>query len=199
MFNSSSISSRRAARRSSAARKQNSSVRYERLEPKNLLAAIISEFVASNDSSLIDDNGNSTDWIEIYNSGSQAINLNGYRLTDSPSDSSKFVFDNAFLQAGQFLVVFAGEDENPNSGSDIYTGFSLSAGGEYLALTDPGGNLLSEFNSAGSDYPEQFTDVSYGVVTSGNFDQVSYFSLPSPGYPNFGAVAGVLDLSLIHI
>jgi len=193
MFKRSNISTRRAAKRSSSARKQNSAVHYERLEPKNLLAAIISEFVASNDSSLIDDNGNSTDWIEIYNSGSQAINLLGYRLTDSPSNSSKFVFDGVHLGAGEFLVVFAGEDENPSFGSDIYTGFSLSAGGEYLALTDFNGNILSEFNPASGDYPEQFTDVSYGVTLSGNFDQASYFATPTPGQPNFGAVQGVLD------
>ncbi len=192
MFKS-SHGTRRSPQRASALRNQKSTIGYERLEPKNLLAAIISEFVASNNSSLTDDNGNSTDWIEIHNTGSQTINLSGYRLTDNPSDSSKFVFQGGQLFPGQYLVVFAGEDENPTFGSDLYTGFSLSAGGEYLALIDNSGNILSEFNSSGSDYPQQFTDVSYGVVMAGNFDQVSYFATPTPGRLNSGAVTGVLD------
>ena len=158
-----------------------------------MLAAIISEFVASNDSSLNDDNGNSTDWIEIYNSGTQAVDLTGYRLTDSPSNSSKFVFQSGSLNPGEFLVVFAGDDEDPTSGTDLYTGFSLGAGGDYLALTDDTGTILSEFNPAGADYPDQYTDVSYGVILSGNFDQTSYFATPTPGQTNTGAVAGVLD------
>jgi hypothetical protein len=182
---------RRSSQRGSSIRKQKPSIRYQQLEPRNLLAAVITEFVASNDSSLTDDNGNSTDWIEIYNSGNQAINLNGYRLTDNPSNSSKYIFNGGQLFPGQYLVVFAGEDENPNFGSDLYTGFSLSAGGEYLALLDDTGNILSEFNSTGSDYPQQYTDVSYGVVMTGNFDQVSYFATPTPGQQNVGAVTGV--------
>ena len=94
---------------------------YDPLEPRQLLAPLISEFVASNSSGLLDDNGRTTDWIEIFNSG-PAINLAGYSLTDDASNPSKFVFSNQFLFTDEYLVVFAGEDANPNSGSDVYTG-----------------------------------------------------------------------------
>jgi len=40
---------------------------YERLEPRQLLAPVISEFLASNTTGRVDDNGNTTDWIEIFN------------------------------------------------------------------------------------------------------------------------------------
>ena len=85
------------------------------------MTAIITEFVASNSDSLIDDNGNSTDWIEIFNPSNQAINLSGYGLTDDPSDSSRFVFPDTNLGAGEYLVVFAGDDVSPNSGCLLYT------------------------------------------------------------------------------
>ena len=60
-------STRRSSRKVSKARGQNSAIRYEKLEPKNLMTAIITEFLSSNNGMLTDDNGNSTDWIEIFN------------------------------------------------------------------------------------------------------------------------------------
>ena len=51
---------------------------------------LINEFSASNADIIDDDNGNSSsDWIEIYNAGEDAVNLAGYRLTDDPTDTSK--------------------------------------------------------------------------------------------------------------
>ena len=114
-------STRRSSRKVSKARGQNSAIRYEKLEPKNLMTAIITEFLSSNNGILNDDNGNSTDWIEIFNPSNQAINLSGYGLTDDASDSFRFVFPNTNLGAGQYLVVFAGDDVSPNSGCLLYT------------------------------------------------------------------------------
>ena len=181
-------STRRSSRKVSKARGKNSAIRYEKLEPKNLMTAIITEFLSSNNGILNDDNGNSTDWIEIFNPSNQAINLSGYGLTDDASDSFRFVFPNTNLGAGEYLVVFAGNDESPNSGTDIYTGFSLSADGEYLGLSDPNGNVVSEFSAQ-----QQFTDISFGVIPNGNFDQVAYFAIPTPGGGNLSPFAGVLD------
>ena len=171
----------------------NGNAQYSVLEPRKLMAGLlISEFVASNSDSLVDDNGNSTDWIELFNDG-PAINLAGYSLSDDPSDPSKFVFQNTTLEASQYLVVFAGDDQLPNSGTDIYTGFGLSSSGEHLGLYGPFGNLLSEFGAGGADYPAQFNDISYGVLSGGNFDQVSYFATPTPGAANTNPIAGVAE------
>ena len=171
-----------------------SNSQYGVLEPRQLLAGlVVTEFVASNSDSYLDDNQNSSDWIELYNDG-PAINLAGYSLTDDPSNPTKFVFsNNASLGAAQYLVVIAGDDAAPNSGSDIYTGFGLSSSGEYLGLYDPSGAVLSEFGVGGADYPTQYSDVSYGVEFGGNFDQVSYFATPTPGAANTNAVAGVVE------
>ena len=171
-----------------------SNSQYGVLEPRQLLAGLlITEFVASNSDSYLDDSGNSTDWIELYNDG-PAINLAGYSLTDDPSNPTKFVFsNNASLGASQYLVVIAGDDASPDSGTDIYTGFGLSSSGEYLGLFDPSGAVLSEFGVGGADYPTQYSDVSYGVEFGGNFDQVSYFATPTPGAANTNAVAGVVE------
>ena len=42
----------------------------------------ITEFLASNDEGLKDDDGDRADWIEIHNSGAAAVNLEGWSLTD---------------------------------------------------------------------------------------------------------------------
>ena len=123
---------------------------------------------------------------DSFNPSNQAINLSGYGLTDDPSDSSRFVFPDTNLGAGEYLVVFAGDDVSPNSGTDIYTGFSLSADGEYLGLSDSNGNIVSEFSAQ-----QQFTDISFGVGLDGSF---AYFPIPTPGAINIiRPFQGVLD------
>ncbi len=156
-----------------------------------MLAPLINEFVASNGSGRLDDNGSTSDWIEIYNDG-PSINLAGYSLTDDASNPTKYVFPLFFLFENQYLVVTAGHDTSPVAGTDVYTGFGLSSAGEYLALYDNTGTLLSEFSAGGTDYPEQVTDVSYGFVNDGNYNQPSYFATPTPGAANTNAVDGVV-------
>ena len=139
------IAKRRKLRLSSASqsrkRGKKKGANYQVLEPRQLLAAapIITEFLASNDDGLVNDNGDSSDWIEIYNAGDMAVNLAGYTLTDDPTEEDKWAFPSVNLAAGQYLVVFADDDANPGSGTDLYTGFKLKAAGEYIGLYDPSG------------------------------------------------------------
>ena len=157
-----------ATQRSRTIARKSRRLQFQPLESRLPLAAqpIISEFLASNDDSLLDDDGNSTDWIEIFNAGDQSIDLVGHSLTDNPQNVTKWVFPSVTLAANEYLIVFAGDDADPNSGTDLYTGFGLNAGGEYLGLFDPTGTVLSEFENAGADYPEQFEDISYGHSTT---------------------------------
>ena len=154
---------------------------------------LINEFLASNSNIIDDDNGNSTDFIEFFNAGEDAVNLAGYTLTDDPNEPAKYVFPTATLGGGQYLTVFAGDDDDPTTGSDLFTGFGLSSGGEYLGFFDPSGDLVSEFGIDGTDFPAQFTNVSFGLVDDGNFDSTAFFTTPTPGAANVGAVAGVID------
>ena len=47
---------------------------------------IINEFVASNLPGLLDEDGDASDWIELYNAGATAVNLAGWSLTDASGD-----------------------------------------------------------------------------------------------------------------
>ena len=52
---------------------------FELLEQRRLLAAapVITEFMASNGATLDDGDGNSSDWVEIYNAADQAVDIAG--------------------------------------------------------------------------------------------------------------------------
>ena len=125
---------------------------------------LISEFMASNTSSLLDFQGEASDWIEIHNAGLVPVDLVGWHLTDDSADPTKWIFPSRTIEPGGFLVVFAsGKDL---TGSELHTNFRLSAGGEYLGLIKPDGIAVShEFAPV---FPSQLSDVSYGLEMSSN-------------------------------
>ena len=139
---------------------------FETLEARLVLAAqpIITEFMASNSSSLLDGNGTASDWIELYNAGDQSVNLAGYTLTDDSQELDKWTFPDKNLAPGEYLVVFASGNSTPDAAGNLHTNFALSAGGEYLALVDPNGTVLSEFGSTTENYPPHAEDASYGLA-----------------------------------
>lgn len=149
----------------------------DRLEPRVCLAAhvTIDEFMAANVSVLADENGQFHDWIEIRNNEAAPLNLQGWRLTDNELDLSKWVFPSVTVPAGGRLVVFA-RNNSDKTGPQFSTNFSLSDGGEYLALVAPDGTVTTAFD----EYPAQQANVSYGRDGS----TFRYFATPSPGAAN---------------
>jgi hypothetical protein len=135
----------------------------EPMEPRLLLTGdlIISEFMADNTKTLKDKDGAYSDWLEICNTGVLPANLNGYYLTDSSGDLTKWRFPSVTVPAGGYLVVFA-SNKNITTGAELHTNFKLGAGGDYLALVQPDGHTIS-FEYA-PHYPAQFPDISYGVA-----------------------------------
>ncbi len=181
-------------------------LKIETLESRDLLAGdlVITEFMASNDGALVDGNGVTPDWIEIYNQGIESADLHGHSLTDDPADLTKWSFTaSQVIEPGEFLVVFASGDNQPDLAGNLHTNFSLSAGGEYVALVDPSEALLSEYGPAGTEYPAQESDVSYGLAFDGSTNEpimpplVGSLLAPTPGEPNTNLRASDVDFSRI--
>ena len=120
---------------------------------------IITEFMADNADTLDDEDGDSPDWIEIFNAGTNLVNLNGWSLTDSQSNPG-WRFPATNLPVNGFIVVFASGKDRRIPGRPLHTDFRLSEEGDYLALLKPNGTVQSAYSPA---YPLQVTDVSYGV------------------------------------
>lgn len=147
----------------------------------------ISEFMADNTRTLRDSDGDESDWIEIFNPSDQDVNLFRWGLTDDATNPTAWRFPNLTLTANSWLVVFASGKDRTNATAELHTNFKLSAAGEYLALTDPAGNVVSAFAPA---FPPQQPDVSYGRDRVSP-DAVGYFSVPTPGEPNESTGWGV--------
>jgi hypothetical protein len=137
----------------------------EPLEPRLLLAdtPLISEIMAANDTSLDDEDGDDSDWIEIYNPTPAPVDLGGWYLTDNPRDLDKWRFPPVTLAPNDFLVVFASDKDRTTAGSELHTNFKLDADGEYAALVMPDGSIASEIMPGGGEFPPQTTDVSFGL------------------------------------
>jgi len=129
---------------------------------------VINEFMASNGSSepieqgeLMDEDGDSVDWIELQNTTDQAIDISGWYLTDDASDLTQWQFPAGLvLEPGQLQIVFA-------SGKDrfepfLHTNFKLSSEGEYIGLVQSDGQTL--VHEYAPQYPDQVSDVSYGLA-----------------------------------
>ncbi|MFC1538350.1 CotH kinase family protein [Candidatus Latescibacterota bacterium] len=73
---------------------------------------LINEIMASNTSTLQDEDGDNPDWIEIYNPGDTSIDLAGYGLSDRPDNPYKWVFPSKILAPKEHITVYAsGKDK----------------------------------------------------------------------------------------
>ena len=116
----------------------------------------ISEIVSSN-SSYLDDNNLSSDYIEIYNGYNYDINLYGYYLSDSEYKTNKWMIPNITIKSHEYLVIYASGLDTCNK--SCHTNFKLSSKGEIVTLTDDSGNIISKVK-----YPSMDTDTSYSYV-----------------------------------
>lgn len=67
----------------------------------------INEVVASNVSGHLDEDGESTDWIELWNYGPAPVDLGGWGLSDDPADPYKWVLPLSSIPASGSLLVRA--------------------------------------------------------------------------------------------
>lgn len=81
----------------------------------SLAQLVINEASNANENAIITPQGATPDWIEIYNTSTQAINLNHYYLTDKKSEVFKWKFPSLMLGTNQFLTILASGFENTSS------------------------------------------------------------------------------------
>jgi len=143
---------------------------------------IINEVSAANFSFLFDNYGEYEDWIELYNAGSQAVDLTGYHLSDDPDDPEKWTFPaGVTIGPHAHLIVFA-SDRDEVSGGFVHAGFKLTqTKQESVWLSAPDGSLLDAFEFPS---PNQMNH-SWGRQTDAALSW-RIFPQPTPGGPNGG-------------
>src|SRR5205814_1481512 len=133
----------------------------------------ISEFLASNTHTLADVDGQFSDWIELTNPTSAAVDMSGWYLTDDAANLTKWRIPNGIsLGANGYRVIYASGKDRTNPSLQLHTNFKLDADGEYLALVQPDGTTIAQAYEP--KYPSQLDDVSYGILN----DVEQYFTTP---------------------
>lgn len=121
---------------------------------------VINEFMASNDTTVTDQDGEYDDWIELYNNGNTTIILDGYGLSDDGTDLMQWTFPiGTSIAPNTYLIVWA-DDDGGQAG--LHANFKLSASGETLYLSDSTSTILDQIT-----FPAQATDVSYARFPNG--------------------------------
>ncbi len=141
----------------------------------------INEFMASNEATISDENGEFDDWVEIYNAGTTPFDLGGKYVTDNLSEPNQWQIpsDNPSLTtipAGGYLLLWFDGDEDQGI---LHVAPKLSGGGEQIGLYDSDGSTPLDTLT----YDEQTKDISEGRFPNGSRTFVK-FSVPTPGVEN---------------
>ena len=140
----------------------------------------INEFLASNDTCCTDEEGEFDDWVELYNSSSDPIDVGGMFIADNLNDDLYLIPNSNSSQttvpANGYLILWFDKDEEQGI---LHLKVKLSADGESVILIDKDG--VSVIDSL--TFESQKTDVSMGRDPS-NFLQWKTFTNPTPGFPN---------------
>ena len=151
----------------------------------------INELMASNSTTILDPQGDADDWIELINTGTEAIDLGGMYLSDKTASPLKWQFPaGTTIDAEGYLLIWADDDSGDSPG--LHTNFKLSAGGESVVLSDVDARNNVVIDSV--DFPLQTTDVSYGrsPEATGAFQALDVAS-PGRATPTVPEIAIVAD------
>jgi len=135
--------------------------------------------MAVNRHTLADEAGDYNDWIELFNPGSQAVNMSGMFISDKASDSRKWEFPtNTVIPANGYLVLWA--DEQKSQGP-FHLNFKLAGKGETVSLydNDHRANLLIDARTSGL----ATADISEGCLPDGSALWLPQ-NKPTPGAAN---------------
>jgi hypothetical protein len=150
----------------------------------------INEWMARNSASLRDPADFAfDDWFELYNAGSQTVDLGGYYLTDDPANLTKFPIPNNGqyrIAPRGFLLVWADDtpDQNAANRADLHVNFKLGGSSGTIGLFAPDGLTPVSYLT----YGEQTNDISQGRYTDGA-SSTYYMTKPTPKGRN--AIPGV--------
>jgi len=150
---------------------------------------VINEWMASNTTILDPADGASDDWFELYNPGTQQVDISGYVLSDGTDTWT--VPAGTFIAPENFLLVWADRDLEQNGfNDDLHADFKLSRYGEEILMSFEG--VMIDFVSFGT----QETDISIGRCPDG-FPDIFRLSPATPREPNQVPEPGIVIALLL--
>ena len=144
------------------------------LDSKNTeeVSLVISEIASGGGYSMVNGEGSQSDWIELYNTGSKTVVLDGAFLSDDPDDRTKWMIPSLSVEPGQRVVVrCAGSMAQEHEAN-----FALSRDGCTVILTGVYGNTISLV-----EVPELGKECSWALQSDGTYAETTK---ATPGYEN---------------
>lgn len=137
----------------------------------------ISEVQKTNRVSVIDGDGDRSEWVELHNFTNAPVSLRGYFLSDDALEPYKWALPDMELAAGGYLIVFLSGKDRSDPAGQLHASFGLSAEENALYLTRLDGMRRQEMPLEGlADY-----SISVGLDAEG---LIRYFAQPTPGSAN---------------
>lgn len=140
----------------------------------------INEVMASNTSTIADEDGSYEDWVELYNYGTTPVDLTGYGLTDNPAVPFKWVFPAVTMQPGTYLMVWNSDKNRTVPGQPLHTNWKISTSGETIVLTKPDTTIADQAPATALE-----DNVSIGRQPNGTGAWL-FFYTATPGAANTG-------------
>lgn len=140
---------------------------------------VINEYMISNTFTVYDCEGDYGDWVELYNSGSKKVDLEGYGLNDSEGSTAKYIFPGGVvIEPDQYLLVYCDGKNKIDEAGVPHTNFSLGREDSVIELYSPE-HLLVDKVSTVSSMPD---NISCGRI--GGQSEMKLFARPTPGKKN---------------
>jgi len=140
-------------------------------------AFVINEFMAVNDASSSDGQGEFDDWVEIYNPEDAPQDLGGLYLSNDREDPTLWrVPENTMVAPLGRLLIWL--DNDPEQGP-LHAPFRLRGSGGVVILTDRDGVILLDE----IEFPAQHPDIAFGRATPES-ETAIFLLKPTPGAPN---------------
>lgn len=139
---------------------------------------IINELMQSNIDCIMDDLKEFPDsWVELYNAGSESVNLSDYALSVSPKEKKAYKLPSRTVSPGQYVVVYCDNEEK-----DLHASFRLESGKDGELYLWKNGTIIEQYTGM-KKMPAP--NVAYGRETDGA-DTWGYQLTPTPGRSNCG-------------
>ena len=138
----------------------------------------ISEVMTSN-STALEINDLTPDWVEITNASGESISLKDYALTNKPSATARYIFPDITLGSGESTLVYLTGDANAlgETYQSQCASFRGSSTGEMLYLYDANRDCVDKVS-----VPALSADVSFG--RDANCTGFFYYAESTPGAVN---------------
>lgn len=146
------------------------------------ITVVINEWMAGNTRTLADIADNQfEDWIELYNAGTESVDLSYYTLTDALTNITKYAIPaGTILAPGGYLLIWADEETTQNGrNADLHANFKLSLTGEEIGLFAPDGAVIDSLA-----FGPQSNDISEGRAADAAEPPFIFFTVPTPRAAN---------------